>query len=401
MKNSVRIAAIAIIAILCSSLAYADDFITIRLSYKVVLNPADGKRPPAVTDKKINDAVAGMNTLMATYYRGLRFQRVGAITEVGAKDDTTGPSIWYSTDFFEDGGLYKMEEAAKNDQATYAWDVNAINIYITNGISGGICSYPPKDIIVVGSSGYTLSQVQLHEIGHYFDLCHTQGCPCECWAKADTDCNKSPGDDGVDDTLPDVASWDDDWIAEWSFNQLYNELTTGQKNQVDDVFKNIMSYHDYTNLCGARIGNATTRLTELQLDKWTDTASWSRRNVTNGRTHFVKVGGTRFPFSSGSSTNPHGSVSTATFWVKDGDIILLRAGYYNEKVKIDKKRVTLRATRGGPVVIGSSPPASLIAVQNRMREALVETAKKIQIAPSTLTDTVRVRLGFAGEDKKE
>jgi hypothetical protein len=350
------LATIAVLAIVLPSASLAQDgTITVDLSYKVVLNPADGTRPPGATDAAIDQAIAGMNTLYQAYSRGYSFRRVGPITQVGGQGDTTGPSRWYNTNFFaSDGSTQRTQmEAAARADARYAWNNNAINIYLVNGICGGLCSFPTADnIILIGGCSAGTAWVQLHEIGHYFNLCHTQGCPCGCCTAGQTGaCNTVPGDDGIADTLPDLPCWSQDQIARNSFSgRVYAQLNPGEQSQVDNVFHNLMSYHG--GACGN--GGSQTRLTELQLDRWAD-ANPNRLNVTLGRrTRFVQVGGT----GSGTSTAPFGRVQNAVTASTRDDIILLRPGSYNEILTINRA-VTLRVTRRGPVVIGTSRPPSL------------------------------------------
>ena len=66
----------AICALLASRAASASNEIILRLSYKVLVNPANGTRPPGATDAAIDSAIAEMNSLLLSYGRGYRFQRV-------------------------------------------------------------------------------------------------------------------------------------------------------------------------------------------------------------------------------------------------------------------------------------------------------------------------------------
>jgi len=335
-------------------------FIDIRLSYKVVLNPATGLRPPGVTDADIDGAIAEMNRIQATYLRGFRFQRMGAVLEVGGRGDTVGPSRWFSTDFFDasNGGAWKdqMDNAARSD-VSYVWYPNAINIYITAGICGGICSFDWEGdhIIVIGACSAGDGRVQLHEIGHYFSLFHTQGRTCGSCGSNPGQCN-SPGDDEIPDTLPDVACWDREMIASSFFRQTYGGLVPPLQNLVDDVFLNLMSYH----------ASAEPRLTELQLNRWTDRAGNERRSVTSGRTWFVNTNNCQYPagnsicnpFFAGPFPDVSDAVSASN--PGGGDIILLTPGSYYGNMTISKP-VTLRAPRRGPVsFVGRTGPREVV-----------------------------------------
>jgi hypothetical protein len=384
----------------------AQGVINIRLSYKVILNPADGTRPiltgaTQVTDANINTAVNAMNTLLQTYFRGYRVQIIGQITNVGGMGDTTGPSRWFNTNFFgNNGGDLKnqMEDAAMSD-ARYLWDPNAINIYIVNGFCGGLCSFPNENdnIVLIGGCSANAGAVQLHEIGHYFSLCHTQGCACgcgPCGSCSATGCT-TPGDDGIADTLPDLACWDQNAIARNSFGgRNYAQLNAGEQSLVDDVFFNLMSYHG--TCCS--VGGSQTRLTELQLDRWTDTGREQPRvAVCDGLTLFVdtmSVAGRGFP---GHSQFPYNRVEIAVQGAANYNgfpvILMLRPGAYNERLTI-RTPVTLRATRRGPAVIGSATvaPAQTVFSQEEIERKLRETPGIYDVEPA--------QLGFPGGSRK-
>ena len=92
------------------------------------------------------------------------------------------------------------------------------------------------------------------------------------------------------------------------------------------------------------------RMTELQLDAWTDTANAWRTQVLSGRTRFVATNGSSS--NSGASGSPLHTVSEAAQISAPGDIVLIRPGLYVENA-IFGQPVTLRATRQGPVTIGN------------------------------------------------
>ncbi len=382
----------AAVAAMIPAESRAQGVITIRLSYKVVLNPADGTRPSALTDANLNTAVTAMNALYATYFRGYRFQVV-EIINVGGRNDTTGPSRWYNTNFFDNtnvngqtqGSIWKDQmEAAARSQAAYRWNNNAINLYLTNGICGGICSFAHENdnIVIIGGCSAANGSLQLHELGHYFNLYHTQGRPCgDCGAGQTGVCHTIPGDDEIADTLPDLACWNQDNIARNRFGRNYAQLNAGEQNLVDDVFMNVMSYHP--NL---------VRLTEQQLDRWADTANGARAAVRDGQMIFVRPGG---PFGNGSSASPLNGVviGVVASQARPGNnILILRPGVYNERPRINTP-VTLRATRQGPVFIGSANPPALAAEINQTPQ---EAERKLDATPGIGSRKTGERIGFPG-----
>ncbi|MEO1655683.1 MAG: hypothetical protein AAFU64_19225, partial [Bacteroidota bacterium] len=281
-----RIILSLICLLMIQGIVQAQGITWIDLSYKVVLNPANGLRPSGVTDADIDAAIEEMNQLQEAYFRGYRFRRVDPIRNVGGINQfNTGPSRWYNTNFFDsnNGSAWKdqMEAEAESNNNLYRWNNNAINLYITNGICGGICSFPGggDDIIIIGRCSDADGALQLHEIGHYFDLCHTQGCPCgNCDGSKTGQCHTTPGNDDIGDTLPDLQCWDRDNIAQNSYGTNYNNLNSAQRKLVDDVFLNIMSYRSL---------NIISRITERQIDHWSDVAKLNRQQVIDRNSFFV------------------------------------------------------------------------------------------------------------------
>jgi hypothetical protein len=236
-----------------------------------------------------------------------------------------------------------MENMAKQNPELYAWRDNAINIYVNNGTKGGLWR---RDSIIIGSEVANSGMIHLHEICHYLNLYHTQGIQQGLHRTLVGTKFKIPGDDKVDDTIFDLPQWDRDDIAKYNFSRKYHKLDARQRQLVDNVAQNIMSFH-YLEPIGAELN----RLTEGQLDRLTAALDEhvNRVNIRDGRTWFVdlkssaEVGTGRFAFKSLQpaidKANPEG-----------GDIIMLRPGDYVENITISKP-VTLRATRKGPATI--------------------------------------------------
>ena len=338
-----------------------DGVIKIRLSYKIILNPKNYGRPrlktrvgETVSDETIKKAVAEMNELMASYWRGYRFELI-EIQEIGALGASyPNPSCWFDVDFIEQDKrserMTQMAAAIKANAAPYAWREQAVNIYVNQATSGA--KWKARDLIVVGANAAGMGWTQLHEIGHYFDLRHTQGGTGVSMRRHSGEGYTLPGHDNVDDTIKDLPGWSRDEIARQNFFLAYERLMPAQKNLVDDIAENIMSYH-FAKPVRARLH----RLTEGQLDRWTDTTlDFCRQPVCGGRTWFVDL---HTSGNEGTSAYPYDSVNLAVAAANcnGGDIILLRPGNYLETVTINKP-VTLRATRRGWASIGV---ASLLA----------------------------------------
>ncbi|MGE0480368.1 MAG: hypothetical protein AB7Q17_07845 [Phycisphaerae bacterium] len=330
--------------------AFADGVILLRLSYKVILNPVDGSLPQGFSDAAIDDSIDEMNASLDTYGRGYRFERVEFIHRVGniGGFDRPNPSHYFDINMLEeDGQRANMQADALANPTFYAWNQNAVNIYINEANTGGTCARPSEQLIVIGGSSSGTGWLYLHEIGHYFDLCHTQGCSCGCCDAGQTgECHTAPGNDNIADTLPDLACWERDDIAQNAFGANYANLAPFQREQVDDVFLNIMSYH--RSGCGQ--GASVARLTELQLDHWADTASFARLSVRDGRTFFVQAGAGGS--QNGRSTNPFDLIAEGRNAANGGgDIVMIRGGNYPENLRISTP-VTLRTPRGSLARIG-------------------------------------------------
>lgn len=333
-----RFALTMIILMTLTPMASAAD-INWRVSVKFILNAGGNRSASGVinTDQEVQDQIDLANAILDATGRGYGMQ----LTEIV---DLAGVSQWFNADV--DGTTRdNLQAAALGDPATYAWRTNAINIYVLGSGGSGICSFPGdgNEIIVVGQGARATTF--LHESGHYMDLCHTQGCPCGSCSAGDTgQCNTTPGDDDISDTLPDLSCWDQDDIAQWSFSMNYGGLTPGQQTQVDRVFFNVMSYHGTRN-----------RFSSNQLDHATDTSNVTRNAVATGRTWFVDDDASILAL--GTSVFPYETVAQGVAAAASSDIVLVRVGSYPETMTLTN-RMCFRATRGN-AVIGSGAAAFL------------------------------------------
>ena len=312
----------------CVSLAPAQ--IKMRVSVKFILGPF-GEMPAGgngTFDEFVDIAnqVDAANQILRATGRGYEFE-IQEITTV------SGPATAFFNSPREDKD--DLEAAAEDDPPGFKWRDNAINMYVNNAQGSAICSLPSDEVILFGQKSRDTSL--FHESGHYFNLKHThegeqfygtdaQLCvvvdpvsPCSCASHV------GGNDDAVDDTITDNECWT---AADILAN---NPGATAL--EVANVFNNMMSYHD-----------TRDRLTSDQLDIWADAANGPRNNVVNASTRFVDLNGIGV-VQLGSSAFPFLNMTDGVNNANPGDIVLIRAGNYNEPIRITKP-VTLRASRG-------------------------------------------------------
>lgn len=362
------------------SSAVPDGFIHIRVSMKMVVNPATGTTPAAMDDALLRDSVTAMNRWLAVNWRGYRLdladmQAGQTFRRIGGLNDTTGPSKWYDINLKGDAANadnVAFEAAAKANKALYAWNDSAVNIYFNNqGWSQANFPSANRDLVISGyglllydpapgqtrSESYKVAGNLLHELGHFFELYHTHG-----------GIGTAANDDGISDTALDTPSTTDasardetatrNIISQLNYSLNYSALTASQKVLVDNSANNAMSYHQLfydnppTNKVvsdAERFGPTRFVFTEKQMDKWSDYAGNQRAFVTTGITRFVDaaVGVS----GSGTSSSPIKTLATAISAANasGNDILMLRPGTYSAST-LDKP-VTLRASRSGPATV--------------------------------------------------
>lgn len=320
-------------------------YIDIRISVKIIVHETTGDRPNGITDKLFYDAAEAARQWQASYYRGYRF-RVTEIVEIGGplNGGADGPSKWFGVR--PTGSDWSNFQNDVNTDSRYQLRANQVNFYITQGTSsnpGGQCPKPPKETHLIACHGLVNDGPwwMNHEQGHFFGLAHT-------FAGENQD-KCIPGDDGIADTLPDSRCWTcQDDVANATYNMNYDDpnMTSYMKQMVDNVYFNVMSYHESGNK-----DNVENRMTELQLDCIADIANSDRNAFVSGKTWFVKPG--RNNAGDGSSTNEYQLISPAVAAANGagGDILLFRPGVYRQNLTISKP-LTLRSTRVGEAIIG-------------------------------------------------
>ncbi len=123
---------------------------------------------------------------------------------------------------------------------------------------------------------------------------------------------------------------------------------------MDNVFFNVMSYHD-----AVHKNTTQNRMSEQQLDHFADIADVERSPFVTGRTLFVDWSSDCLVGIGRSHCGPF-ELGGPFLQVADGvnaaspagtDIVLIRPGNYNERLTFNTP-ATLRATRAGPVTLG-------------------------------------------------
>ncbi len=363
-----------------------------RISVKVFQSSSG--TPPRPADDPNYDTLQEVRNLFDLMNRN--FDRLGWGVRFQLRELLTiNSDEWFNKAARDSGNRTQLELLAKV-QGQFRYQPDSINVYINNtksGISGG---HLPLlgDVVLMGIGGDAAGVTNIplanrfwaatlqHEVFHSMGLPHTQGrfcngCPPDSLGACD-----QPGDDGLGDTLLDVACWTTDDIARRNFGGSYAVLSTAQKAQVDRAFMNIMSYHNQT----------LDVITHDQWDLMIDTANLEKRNVATGSTIFVDRGngclrpedlsepfrslaqlvpGWSWGMRAGLGTTltapicpppplpcsmtvclggPFKKVGDAVNSANSGDRLHIKAGNYNESVRIN--RALTLATDRGTVVIG-------------------------------------------------
>jgi hypothetical protein len=313
-----------------------------RVSVKVFTD-SNGNRPVNRSNAQIQDDYVYYNELLTKYARGCQF----SLTEVVQLPSSL--SGWFNVAARDSGNRGNLQNNATSNTVLYAYRTDNINLYINNSFSG-ICCGSGNGLIFIGNEDDHITPV--HEIGHMLGLSHTQGSGCNSCCPDALGCCDVPGDDGISDTIPDLPCWSQNQIAQNSFAQNYANLSAGQKDQVDDVWLNIMSYHY------GFFNNHLERLTPGQMDLVATTANGTRDAITGNYFRFVDPASAFDGLGGGLTTTfAFHTVEGAITGSGDDDVLLIRAGTYNRALagvwRITANRVL--TSRNGTVRITKTP----------------------------------------------
>jgi hypothetical protein len=203
----------------------ATAYVPVRVSVKFILS-STGSRPATGrlnTDEEIEAEWDWGNTILADERNMSEFRLYKRDFIV----DLSGVSSYYSATA-NSTNRDNLRADAMASPGTYLWRTNAINIYINGGTGSAISKFPPdNDIILMNQNCGNTPSCMLHELGHSLNLLHTH----------------QSGGDGCSDTVGDNSSWTKNQIAQNAFGKNYDDCTASEKDQVDLVYNNVMSYH--------------------------------------------------------------------------------------------------------------------------------------------------------------
>jgi hypothetical protein len=324
----------------------ATAYVPVRISIKFILS-SSGSRPATGnlnTDEEINAEFDWGNTILADSLNRSEFR-----LELIQFEDLSGVSQYYSSSANSTNRDNLRADAMANP-TTYKWRTDAINIYINGGTSSAISKFPPdNDIILMNQYCANTPSCILHEIGHSLNLMHT---------------HQSGGADGCSDTLDDDQSWSKDQIAQNAFGKNYADCTASEKNQVDLVFNNVMSYHT---------SEPQLRLSTCQLGRVSTQGDSDRAWLLTRDPIYVKS--THTGSESGRYTTPYNTIQEAITAGLYNKVMVLQAGSYIEPTSVIDD-YSYAVTRSGTSYVGNGCLLYSLPVD-------LENSKTLQVSNAT------------------
>lgn len=322
--------------------------VRIRVHFKFILNQF-GNRPGVgdiISDADVEAQVERANHILGINFSEFRVHSLG-ITDVAGIDQ------YYLTRMDNDPETWALRTNAVAHQAAYGWRTDAINIYINGGNGSAVSYYPPNnDYILVNQNIFDTTVA--HEMGHSLSLRHTHdesAMPCG-------------------DTIEDESSWNQDDIATNAFGVFYNACSQAQKDQVNLVYSNLMSYHD---------GDNRSLLSPCQMDyesgmAWDDRA-WMLTDSP------VYVDGSYGGASNGSFDQPYETVQEAINGGLNGKVLVIEGDVYNQPASV-MDTSTRVVPRSSTVYVREMPPPyeRPIALEYSTNAALASAITEAQAA---------------------
>lgn len=329
LRRRFLLAVAALVA--CAAGTAAQDIVQ-RLSIKFI-NDGAGNPPQGEygDPAKVQWAIDQSNAAFERFGRGYGYE----ISEFRWVDGF--PSFY---DVEDDAEYILLGEMAQQFPAEFHWSETAVNVYIVD------TAFAAKglDPVMIGS-GVQIDMIWVHELAHYNGLPHT-------WEDLIADTASWPGPLQCTENGGSTLGGTEECgcatkVAILDQTAAANGWT---QKQYDDIRFNALSYFGDTS-CDPAVVFGNLRLTEGQMDRWTDWTRLAHPNEVSGLTHFVEDG--YVGVSNGLSTHPY-STLTDGLGAADaggGDIVLLRAGTYDGPLTVSDP-VVLRASLGSAVVGG-------------------------------------------------
>ena len=324
----IALAFVIMILLMSHFASFVNAVVPIRVSIKFIVD-GDDNRPTngnLNTDAEIQAEINWGNTILGDNLTEYSIQ----VTELV---DITGVDQWYTTTCGGVSGAANrsaLRTAAVAAPNTYLWRTNAINIYINNGPSSAISAFPPdNDIIFMNQWCSNTPSCILHELGHSLDLLHTHESCCT-------------NQDKCADTITDDKDWTRDQIARNNYGDVYANLTAAQRDNVDLVFNNVMSYH---------AAEPQLRLSACQMDIASTTGD-SDRSWLLARNP-VYVDGSNNGAQNGRYANPYKTIQAAINSGLTNDVLIVEQGTYDEPTSAMSAPGNTVMTRSGPSTIGN------------------------------------------------